>query len=398
MARKKLCIVFGTRPEAIKLAPLMLAARELGDVETIACNTGQHRELTAQVLGLFSIVPQVDLDIMQHQQSLADVTMAILARLQPVLELHRPDWVVVQGDTTTTFAAALAAFYQKIPIAHVEAGLRTGNIYSPWPEEMNRRLVSNLATLHFPPTSAAAENLMREGVDRAQVMVTGNTGIDALKILVARMAADKSLHGKAIAALTALGVPTGTRPLVLITGHRRESFGEGLESICRAIAELAIHYPDHDFVYPVHPNPKVRDTVQERLGNGRRDNVYLVPPLEYLPFIELMARSQLILTDSGGVQEEGPSLGKRVIVLRELTERGEGLETGLIRLAGTNTERIIAAAVDALSGKWAAPSDGRDVYGDGEASARILDRIRAWGSTPARIIGTAGSVHATVRT
>lgn len=373
--------VFGTRPEAIKLAPVVMAARHREGVDVILCNTGQHREMSAQVLELFGLKSDVDLDVMRQQQTLTDVTVNILIGLQPHLERLRPDWLVVQGDTSTTLAAALAAFYQKIAVAHVEAGLRTRDIYAPWPEEMNRRLVSEIASLHFPPTLAAAENLHREGLDDKSVLVTGNTGIDALKWLVARLADDASLRDLARAAQMALGVPTSAasyvRPYVLITGHRRESFGLGFESICEAIGELSGSFGDHDFIYPVHPNPRVRETVFAKLGAGRYSNVYLVQPLDYLPFVDLMSRAALILTDSGGVQEEAPSLGKRVVVLRDVTERTEGLETGLIRLAGTDRQKIVAFVTEALSGRWQVPTEGCDVYGDGGASDRILDRIIA---------------------
>lgn len=376
MEKKRIFVVLGTRPEAIKLAPLVLAIRESEWVDVIVCNTGQHREMSAQVLDLFGITPDVNLDIMRPGQSLTDVTTTILSRMEPHLLKHRPDWVVVQGDTTTTFASALAAYYRRIRVAHVEAGLRTGNIYAPWPEEMNRRLVSEIATLHFPPTELSRANLLREGITSDAIAVTGNTGIDALKILVQRLAIDPRLQHKAATSLTSVGVPSGGRPLVLITGHRRESFGDGFEAICAAISVLSQRYETHDFVYPVHPNPSVRETVFALLGGKARHNIHLVQPLEYLPFVHLMSRASLILTDSGGVQEEAPSLGKRVIVLREVTERSEGLGTGLIRLVGTDTQKIVETGADALSGKWAVPEGGVDVYGDGLASQRIVDALR----------------------
>lgn len=375
----RLLIVLGTRPEAIKLAPLVLAARRCKNIDVILCNTGQHREMSAKVLELFELVPDIDLDIMSDQQTLTDITVNILERLQPHLLRLKPDWLIVQGDTTTTFASSLAAFYQKVPVAHVEAGLRTGNIYAPWPEEMNRRLVSEIATLHFPPTSAAADNLHREGLAEGSILVTGNTGIDALKWLVARLADDTLLRDRAHVAQEAAGVPgsaTGcTRPYVLITGHRRESFGAGFEAICDAIGELADRFSDHDFIYSVHPNPKVRETVFAKLGTGSHPNIYLVQPLEYLPFVDLMSRATLILTDSGGIQEEAPSLGKRVVVLRDVTERMEGLETGLIRLAGTDRCKIVSFVEDALSEQWRVPTKGCDIYGDGGASERIIKRL-----------------------
>lgn len=382
MKKITIFVVLGTRPEAIKLLPLVHAARRRPDVEVVLCNTGQHREMSAKVLEIFGLKPDIDLNVMQAGQSLTDVTVRILAGLQPHLEQLKPDWLVVQGDTTTTFAAALAAFYQKVPVAHVEAGLRTGDIYAPWPEEMNRRLVSEIAVLHFPPTAAAASNLLREGVAPERVLVTGNTGIDALKWLTGRLVADGNLRAQAREELLSAGVPLASadnqRPYVLITGHRRESFGAGFESICAAVGELADRYPGHDFIYPVHPNPRVRETVYAKLGSASRPNVYLIDPLDYLPFVALMSNAALILTDSGGVQEEAPSLGRRVVVLRDVTERMEGLETGLIRLAGTDKQKIVSDVADALSGVWTQPSAGCDVYGDGKASDRVLETISGY--------------------
>lgn len=382
MRKITILVVLGTRPEAIKLLPLVHAARRRPDVEIVLCNTGQHREMSAKVLEIFGLKPDIDLDVMQSGQTLTDVTVRILSGLQAHLEELKPDWLVVQGDTTTTFAAALAAFYQKIPVAHVEAGLRTGDIYAPWPEEMNRRLVSEIAVLHFPPTEAAASNLLREGVAQERILVTGNTGIDALKWLTGCLSADGSLRVQARSELLGAGVPVSAadneRPYVLITGHRRESFGAGFESICAAIGELADRYPDHDFIYPVHPNPRVRETVYAKLGSASRANVYLIDPLDYLPFVALMSNASLILTDSGGVQEEAPSLGRRVVVLRDVTERMEGLETGLIRLAGTDKQKVVSDVADALSGVWVQPEQGCDVYGDGKASDRVLDTMCAY--------------------
>jgi len=380
VTKSNLFVVLGTRPEAIKLAPLVLAARARDDCAVTVCNTGQHADMAASILDLFGIAPDIDLAVMRPRQSLTDITGAVLRALEPVLAARRPDWLVVQGDTTSAFAASLAAFYARIPVAHVEAGLRTGNILAPWPEEMNRLLITDVARLHFAPLESNAANLRREGVPTDRIVVTGNTGIDALKWIVGRLGGDKRLGERAQAALDATGLAalragSGAR-LVLVTGHRRESFGVGFESICAALAELARRFPDHAFVYPVHPNPEVRNTVQRELG-GRLSNLYLIEPLDYLPFVLLMTRAELILTDSGGIQEEGPSIGKRVIVLREVTERAEGVETGLIRLAGTDRARIVADAAAALEGRWAPKTESSDVYGDGRAAERIVSALAA---------------------
>jgi UDP-N-acetylglucosamine 2-epimerase (non-hydrolysing) len=376
VTKQHILIVLGTRPEAIKLAPVILAARKNPDIRVSVCNTGQHADMCASVLELFGITPQIDLGVMRPGQTLTELTTSVLEILQQLLQKERPDWVVVQGDTTSAFAASLAAFYQKIPVAHVEAGLRTGDIYSPWPEEMNRKLITGLASLHFPPLSSNAANLRREGVDPNRFVVTGNTGVDALKWLVHRLSEDPNLRQRAQATLDATGVSclkekAGAR-IVLITAHRRESFGAGFDAICHAIANLAARFPERQFVYPVHPNPTVREAVFKTLGKSGLTNVHLIEPLDYLSFVLLMSRVELILTDSGGIQEEAPSLGLRVVVMRALTERGEGIDTGLIRLAGANRDRIVANAVDALTGKWIAGHEGRDVYGDGRASERIL--------------------------
>ncbi len=377
----KILFVLGTRPEAIKLAPLILVAHSTPGVKAVVCNTGQHREMSSSALALFDIQADIDLDIMRARQTLGDITRGVLAALPTHLEQVKPDWLVAQGDTTTTFAASLAAFYQKIPVAHVEAGLRTGNFFSPWPEEMNRHLVSKLASLHFPPTPSAASNLFSEGIQPVDVVITGNTGIDALKWLVKRLNEDKGLQDQAGVEQAAAGIPhgsiSGQRPYVLITAHRRESFGSGFESICDAISELAVLFPDRDFIYPVHPNPAVRDTVFGRLSSDTHPNVFLVEPVGYLAFVDLMARAELIMTDSGGVQEEAPSLGKRVIVMRDSTERTEGLETPYIRLTGSNRQEIVTQSRAALSGTWLKPQNSSDIYGDGLASQRILDAILA---------------------
>ena len=309
----RIAIVLGTRPEAIKLAPVVLAARSRPELAVKVYNTGQHGDLCRDILALFGIVADAELAVMTERQTLTDLTVSVLQAMQRELVVHRPDWLLVQGDTTTAFASTLAAFYQKIPVAHVEAGLRTGDIYSPWPEEVNRSLITRIARLHFAPVASNADNLRREDVEPANIVVSGNTGIDALKWLARRLGEDAGLRSRAQAMLDATGVPclqdASNRRIVLITAHRRESFGAGILAICHAIAKLAERFPDRQFVYPVHPNPAVRDTVFGELGpGGRYANVHLIEPLEYLPFIYLMSRAELILSDSGGVQEEAPSL------------------------------------------------------------------------------------------
>lgn len=375
----RLLVTLGTRPEAIKLAPVVLAARAREGCEVTVCHTGQHADMCKGVLALFGITPDFDLEVMTPRQSLTDVTAAVLAAMDKLIAAHKPDWLIVQGDTTSAFAAALAGFYHKLPVAHVEAGLRTGNVLAPWPEEMNRRLITALGRLHFAPLASNAENLRREGVDPARILVTGNTGIDALKWLVRRLQEDKALaaqaQGQLVAARLACLKPGAEDKIVLVTAHRRESFGAGLAAICGAVAELARRFPDRQFIYPVHPNPAVRDTVERELKPGGFANLHLIEPLEYLPFVALMARAELILTDSGGIQEEAPSIAKRVVVLREVTERKEGVETGLIRLAGTDRGKIVAAAADALEGRWKEPARGTDVYGDGRAAERIVAAV-----------------------
>jgi UDP-N-acetylglucosamine 2-epimerase (non-hydrolysing) len=379
MTVAKLFIVLGTRPEAIKLAPVVLAARANPALRVIVCNTGQHADMCASVLALFSINPDIDLAIMRPGQTLTEVTTSALQTMQPILQQEKPDWLLVQGDTTTAFVASLAAFYQKVPVAHVEAGLRTGDIYAPWPEEMNRKLISAIARLHFAPLQSNADNLHREGIAADRTFVTGNTGIDALHWLVRRLEADSEFQLRAQRTLNSMNLPClrVDAPVVLITAHRRESFGAGFSAICDAIGTLAQRYSNYHFVYPVHPNPSVRVTVDRELKARQLPNVHLIEPLDYLPFVLLMSRAELVLTDSGGIQEEAPSLAKRVIVMRDVTERSEGLETGLIRLAGANRDRIVQYAEDALTNQWPVSTEGRDVYGDGRASERILQAILA---------------------
>jgi UDP-N-acetylglucosamine 2-epimerase (non-hydrolysing) len=377
----RVLIVLGTRPEAIKLAPVVLAARARPEIEVVVCNTGQHADLCHTALALFGITPDLDLKIMTPRQTLGEISIAVLAAIEGVLTTERPDWLVVQGDTTTAFAASLAGFYARVPVAHVEAGLRTGDIDAPWPEEMNRRLIGAIARRHFAPLAANAANLRREGVEDHRVCVTGNTGIDAIKWLVRKLATDDEFARRAQAGLDATGVAAlrmrAPEPIVLVTAHRRESFGEGFRAICDAIATLARRFSDRQFVYPVHPNPAVRETVRRELGAATLANVHLIEPLDYLPFALLMSRSELILTDSGGIQEEAPGIAKRVIVMRRVTERPEGLATGLVRLAGTDTARIIVDASDALDGRWPVPAHGSDVYGDGQAAQRIIAALLA---------------------
>lgn len=368
---KTLCI-FGTRPEAIKMAPLALALAADERFDAKVCVTGQHREMLDQVLGLFSITPEFDLNIMKPGQDLTDVTTAILQGLKAVLSEFKPDIVLVHGDTATTFAASLAAYYQQIPVAHVEAGLRTGNLYSPWPEEGNRKLTGVLAKLNFAPTDTSRNNLLREGVSPDNIVVTGNTVIDALLDVVKRLDQDPELLAQASEPAAFLDP---ARKLILVTGHRRESFGDGFERICQALMEVAQQHPEVDIVYPVHLNPNVREPVN-RLLNGI-GNIYLIAPLDYLPFVHMMSRAHIILTDSGGIQEEAPSLGKPVLVMRDTTERPEAVSAGTVKLVGTNTSDIVRELnrllVDTTA--YQAMSYAHNPYGDGKACQRILEAL-----------------------
>jgi UDP-N-acetylglucosamine 2-epimerase (non-hydrolysing) len=379
---KKILLVFGTRPEAIKMAPLVKKLQEMPEeFQTVVCVTGQHREMLDQVLRLFDITPEYDLNIMKPNQDLYDITSRILLGMRDVLREVQPDIVLVHGDTTTSMVAALAAFYQQIPVGHVEAGLRTGNIYSPWPEEMNRLITGRITTHHFSPTPLAKENLLREHVDEKQIIVTGNTVIDALQMVVKRLAEDKALANEVAAKITQMGYDVqrldGKRRMVLITGHRRENFGEGFLNICHAIKHLAEQYKDVDFVYPMHLNPNVRKPVLEILGE-KAENVFLIEPLDYLPFVYMMQHSTLILTDSGGVQEEAPGLGKPVLVMRDTTERPEAVEAGTVLLVGTNREKIEQGVSMLLddSETYRRMSEAVNPYGDGNACNRIVDRLR----------------------
>lgn len=364
--------VFGTRPEAIKMAPIVRRLAETPGITSLVCVTAQHRQMLDQVLGLFAITPDRDLDLMRDGQGLTYVTTAVLERLSDVYQDLKPDRVLVQGDTTTTFAAALAAFYAKVPVAHVEAGLRTGNVHSPWPEEMNRRLTTHLADLHFPPTETAKQNLLREGVDPARIAVTGNTVIDALLDALAILDADPA---RAAAIDAELPRTDPDRRLILVTGHRRENFDGGLERVAQGLLRLASR-GDVEIVYPVHLNPNVRQVANAVLGANPA--IHLIPPLDYLPFIRLMRRADLIITDSGGVQEEAPSLGKPVLVTRDTTERPEAVEAGTVELVGTDTERLVARANRLLDDRAAydAMSFAHNPYGDGKAAARILESLR----------------------
>jgi len=363
--------IFGTRPEAIKLAPVVQALAAAPGITPILCVTGQHRQMLDQVLDVFALRPDHDLDIMKPGQDLTHVTTAVLTGLGAVLDAARPDWVVVQGDTTTAMAAALAGFYRQARVAHVEAGLRTGNILSPWPEEMNRKLVSQLASLHFPPTEAAAANLRREAIPEGRMLVTGNTVIDALRWVAAKLEADAA-HAARFARDFAWLDPA--RRLILVTGHRRENFDGGLARICRALAALA-RRGDVQIVYPVHLNPRVQETAQAILADSPA--VHLIPPQDYLPFVELMRRAHLIVTDSGGVQEEAPGLGKPVLVTRDTTERPEAIAAGTARLVGTSEAALVAAATELLDdpAAHAAMAQARNPFGDGQAAPRIVARI-----------------------
>lgn len=374
-------LVFGTRPEAIKMAPLVKALRADNNFRTVVCVTGQHRQMLDQVLNLFDIKPDYDLDIMKQGQDLTDVTVRILSGMRDILANDRPDLLLVHGDTSTSTSAALAAFYAQIAVGHVEAGLRTGNIYSPWPEEMNRRLTGRLATLHFAPTEKARRNLLAENVDDSTITVTGNTVIDALHTVVAKIEGDTALQQQLADDMLRAGYDVSHlvqgRRLILITGHRRENFGEGFRNICHAIADLAAQYPDVDIVYPMHLNPNVRKPIKDMFGSKAHPNVFFIEPLEYLQFVYMMKQSYLIITDSGGIQEEAPSLGKPVLVMRSVTERPEALEAGTIRLVGTDCHKIVGEAAEFLDDAeyYHANSMIDNPYGDGHACAKILDFI-----------------------
>ena len=378
---KRIMLVFGTRPEAIKMAPLVKEFQKYPDrYQTIVCVTGQHREMLDQVLHIFDIHPDYDLNIMKQGQDLYDVTARVLTGMRDVLKEARPDVVLVHGDTTTSTAAALAAFYQQIPVGHVEAGLRTHNIYSPWPEEMNRQITGRIATYHFSPTPLSQQNLLKEGVNREQIVVTGNTVIDALYMVVDKIKQDKELDAELEEVLQRSGYDVNRlshgKRMVLITGHRRENFGEGFLSMCRAIQALTKKYPDVDFVYPMHLNPNVRKPIHQVFGEDLANlgNMFFIEPLEYLSFVYLMEKSFLVLTDSGGIQEEAPGLGKPVLVMRDTTERPEALDAGTVKLVGTDYDRIVTEVSALLENReyYNRMSKAVNPYGDGKACERII--------------------------
>ncbi|TKA90986.1 non-hydrolyzing UDP-N-acetylglucosamine 2-epimerase [Halopseudomonas bauzanensis] len=371
---KTLC-VFGTRPEAIKMAPLAIQLAEDERFDAKVCVTGQHREMLDQVLDLFELKPDYDLNIMKPGQDLTDVTAGILQGLKIVLAEYKPDIVLVHGDTATTFAATLAAYYQQIPVGHVEAGLRTGNIYSPWPEEGNRKLTGTLTTLHFAPTATSKQNLLNEGIKESSIEVTGNTVIDALLDVVAKLDSNQQLQQTFKEQFSFLDAE---KKLILVTGHRRESFGGGFERICQALVDTAKAHPDVEILYPVHLNPNVREPVNRLLQDIT--NVHLIEPLDYLPFVYLMNRAHIILTDSGGIQEEAPSLGKPVLVMRDTTERPEAVEAGTVKLVGTEVS-VIRKNLEALLNDeqaYIAMSRAHNPYGDGQACKRIRESLLTW--------------------
>ncbi len=371
----KVLLVFGTRPEAIKMAPLARKLRSDNRFDCRVCVTGQHRQMLDQVLKIFDVEADFDLEIMRPQQTLTDVTSAILAGMTAIFERFKPDIVLVHGDTASTFSASLASFYHKIPIGHVEAGLRTYDLYSPWPEEGNRKLVTAITSMHFAPTKSSADNLRLEGVDEDKIIVTGNTVIDALHEIMTKFDGEAGFcnEDREISEVLSRG-----RRVILVTGHRRESFGGGFERICQALAIIARKFDDVDVVYPVHLNPNVTEPVNRLLAGI--ENIHLIRPLEYLPFVRLMSQAEVILTDSGGIQEEAPSLGKPVLVMRDTTERPDALEAGTVRLVGTDVERIVDGVEELLCDRAAYDrmSFAHNPYGDGAACGRIAESLIAW--------------------
>lgn len=381
---KKIMLVFGTRPEAIKMAPLVKAFQAKNDeFETIVCVTGQHREMLDQVLHLFDIKPDFDLNIMKQGQDLYDITSRVLLGMRDVFKVCKPDILFVHGDTTTSTAAALAGFYQQIPVAHVEAGLRTNDIYSPWPEEMNRQITGRIATYNLSPTQLSRQNLLKENVDENKITVTGNTVIDALHWVTAKIKSDKKLDDNLSLDLKSKGYDTkrlvGNRRLILITGHRRENFGDGFLHICHAIQDLAKKFPEVDFVYPMHLNPNVRKPIHQVFGEDLNNlgNIFFIEPLEYLPFVFLMEKSDIVLTDSGGIQEEAPGLGKPVLVMRNTTERPEAVDAGTVKLVGTDYDAVVDNVSKLLTDRnlYNKMSKATNPYGDGKACERIIRYI-----------------------
>ncbi len=367
----KILSIFGTRPEAIKMAPVVKALDAENSIEHAVCVTAQHRDMLDQVLSLFDIKPAFDLDIMAENQDLTHITTAAIEGLEQVLNDYQPDRVLVHGDTTTSFAASLAAFYQKIPVGHVEAGLRTGNIYAPWPEEMNRRLTDTICDLHFAPTESAAQNLLKCGAPQSGIIVTGNTVIDALLQVCDQLDSDATVRDQAASQLPDLDK---AKKLILVTGHRRENFGDGFERICSALAQLAAR-DDVQIIYPVHLNPNVQEPVNRQLG--KLANIHLIEPQEYLPFVYLMKAAHLVITDSGGIQEEAPSLGKPVLVMRDVTERPEAVDAGTVKLVGTVERKIVEETMTLLDNEdhYLQMSQAHNPYGDGKASERIVTEL-----------------------
>lgn len=377
---KKIMLVFGTRPEAIKMAPLVKEFLKYPkDFKTIVCVTGQHREMLDQVLGIFEITPDYDLMIMKQGQDLYDVTAKVLVGMRDILKEVNPDIVFVHGDTSTSTATALASYYQQIPVAHIEAGLRTNDIYSPWPEEMNRQITGRIATYHFSPTSLSKQNLLTENVKNDQIIVTGNTVIDGLYLVLQKIKSSNRLNDELEKNIAELGYNVNriksNKKLVLITGHRRENFGDGFISVCKALRYLSLKYPDVDFVYPMHLNPNVRKPIIDVFGNETENNIFFIEPLDYLNFVFLMGMSSIILTDSGGIQEEAPGLGKPVLVMRNTTERPEALEAGTVKLVGTDYNKIIAEVSKLIDSQdyYDSMSKAVNPYGDGFACGRIVE-------------------------
>lgn len=379
---KKIMLVFGTRPEAIKMAPLVIEFKKHPELfEVVVCVTGQHREMLDQVLNLFNITPDFDLNIMKQGQDLYDVTSRVLLGMRDVLQESKPDIVLVHGDTTTSTASALAAFYKQIPVGHVEAGLRTHNIYSPWPEEMNRLITSRISAYNFAPTSLSKQNLLNEGIANDTIIVTGNTVIDALYVVLDKMKQDIQIRTELVNQLQSSGYDVNRlseeKRLVLITGHRRENFGDGFLNICNAIKTLSEKYSEVDFVYPMHLNPNVRKPITEVFGERPSANMFFIEPLDYLPFVFLMEKSDIVLTDSGGIQEEAPGLGKPVLVMRDTTERPEALQAGTVKLVGTNYDKIVCEVSKLLDDQayYNQMSKAINPYGDGHACKRIIEKF-----------------------